>query len=152
MVGHNLSECRGVRAQVQREEDVKDKKNQEEARKGTGEHNEGSSFTKNKKKRIRKKRNKEKMNKEKIASTDAGEEAVAATDQEKIVEKIQDLILYDDLQKADAGIGSSEAGTKEGIASSSRTEGKDHTEFVSGTPINQIIKETNSILLNKDEN
>ncbi|KAF6151738.1 hypothetical protein GIB67_002021 [Kingdonia uniflora] len=83
MVGHNLSECRGVRAQVQRKEDVKDKRNQEEARKG---------------------------------------------------------------------IGSFEAGTKEGITSSSRTEGKDHTEFVSGTPINQIIKETNSILLNKDEN
>ncbi|KAF6170740.1 hypothetical protein GIB67_015692 [Kingdonia uniflora] len=33
MVGHNLSECRGVRAQVQREEEIKDKRNQEEARK-----------------------------------------------------------------------------------------------------------------------
>ncbi|KAF6161829.1 hypothetical protein GIB67_034642 [Kingdonia uniflora] len=108
MVGHNLSECRGIQAQVQREEDVKDKRNHGEARKGTGEHNEGNSFTKNQKKKIKKKRNKEKMNKEKIASTDAGVEA-----------------------KADAGIGSSEAGTKEGIASSSRTEGKDHTEFVS---------------------
>ncbi|KAF6171542.1 hypothetical protein GIB67_018066 [Kingdonia uniflora] len=51
MVGHNLAECRGVRAQVQREEEIKDKRNQEEARKGVWEHKpEGSSFTKNKKK------------------------------------------------------------------------------------------------------
>ncbi|KAF6171543.1 hypothetical protein GIB67_018067 [Kingdonia uniflora] len=34
MVGHNLAECRGARAQVQREEEIKDKRNQEEARKG----------------------------------------------------------------------------------------------------------------------
>ncbi|KAF6144303.1 hypothetical protein GIB67_024530 [Kingdonia uniflora] len=101
MVGHNLSECRGVRAQVQREEDIKDKGNQEEARKGIGENKtEGSSFTKNLKKRIRKKRNKEQLNKgEIITSNDAEEETVFATDQENIVEKIQDLILYEDLQK-----------------------------------------------------
>ncbi|KAF6155456.1 hypothetical protein GIB67_019982 [Kingdonia uniflora] len=53
--------------------------------------------------------------------------------------------------KADAGIGSSEKGRKDGIASSSSTGGKD-SDLASVTPKNQIIKETNSILLNKDKN
>ncbi|KAF6154475.1 hypothetical protein GIB67_028367 [Kingdonia uniflora] len=165
MVRHNLSECRGVRAQVQREKEIKDKRNQEDARKGTGEHKpEGSSFTKNQKKRIRKKRNKEQLGNGKgIRDTTesdttelGGKEVGENDDQETIVDHTQALIPVEDLQNEDSGIGSASA-SKKGVASTSLGTGVKDLYANSSvgayvSPTSQLIRETSLILLNKDEN
>ncbi|KAF6157176.1 hypothetical protein GIB67_041637 [Kingdonia uniflora] len=148
MVGHNLSECRGVRAQVQLVEEIKDKRNHEEAKKGTGEHNtEGTSFTKNQKKKIRKKQNKEPLVNGigTSATTESGGKEVG-DDQITTDELCHALISVVDGQNHGAA-----STCKEGVAS--KTSGNRPTGAKEGADsISQIIRETSLILLHKDEN
>ncbi|KAF6165223.1 hypothetical protein GIB67_030405 [Kingdonia uniflora] len=159
MMGHNLSECRGVRAQVQREEEIKDKRNQEVAKKGTGENkSEESSFIKNQKKRIRKKRNKEQLGNgiglsatTESATTESGGKEVGEMDEQITTDELfQALIPVEECQNNGAA-----SACQEGVTSTS--SGTEYANIHAGTKegadsISQLIRETSMILLHKDEN